>query len=261
MAADRLTSPFVATAALLLLAGCNSVYGPTRPDGNWRIHETGHFLLYTRPGSFADENAASVGAILDEHYEYTRRVLDLRYDGSISAFLYNSRTDTSPAAPSDHSGVGFAETQAIGVVCVPPLNQNLANLLTHEANHVIMGRAIGRRGTAFMSEGLASAVMSPSFYPGLPAAIHPWARDHMSELPPVTELIDDERFEEVREEVAYKSSASFLLFLLERHGPGPVRELYTVPSSSFERRATAIFGRSLDELETEWRAYLGTLPP
>jgi hypothetical protein len=248
----------VTPALLVMMAACNTVLGPTRPDSNWRTHETTRFSLYVRPGSFADENAARIGDILDEHYEHARRTLDLSYDGRIAVFLYDSRTDVEPTAPSDTSGVGFPDTEAIAVVCVPPLGDNLAFLLTHEANHVIMNRGIGRPGTSFLNEGMASAVMSSARYPTLGSAVHRWARTHRAQLLPIRDLADDSRWNNFPEEAAYNSSASFLLFLLERYGASPVRALYTVPSKTIEKSVAEIFGRSLEQLEADWLEFLAS---
>src|SRR5512134_70268 len=126
MAAERQTGRAVVLSSLIVLAGCNTVLGPTQPDTNWRVHDTRHFSLHVRPQSFADENATMLGAILDDHFDYANRALGLAYEGRIAAFLYNSRDDVDPVALSDYSGVGFPDTEAISVVCVPPLDANLA---------------------------------------------------------------------------------------------------------------------------------------
>lgn len=256
MAAERRLVHLLSPLLLLVLSSCNQVLGPTRPDTNWRVHQTTHFALHARPGSFADENAARLGEILDEHYDRTRTVLGLAYDGRISAFLYDGWDDANPDMPSSRSGVGYPETEAVEVVCVPPLDGNLAGLLTHEANHVIMGRGIGRAGTSMMNEGMASAIMSPAHYPVLATAVHGWAREHRSELLSIAALSDDSRWEDFPEQFSYKSGASFALFLLERYGAASIRELYTVPSSAFGRRVNEIYGRSLEQLEADWHEFL-----
>lgn len=246
----------IALVSLLASAACNQIMGPTTPDTNWRVHQTARFALHVRPGSFADEQAPALGDILDDHFEHTRRVLGLSYDGRVSAFLYNSLSDVEPHAPSNYSGVGFADTETMSAVCVPPLGANLAHLLTHEANHVIMGRGMGRHGTAFISEGMASAVMSATYYPALQTGVHGWAQSHRDQLPPIDALVDDDRWEDFPEEIAYKSSASFLLYVLERYGPSVIRQLYPATSSEFARRFQEIVGRSLADVEADWHRFL-----
>lgn len=258
MAAERRAARAFVLSSLIVLGGCNTVFGPTQPDTNWRLHETRHFSLHVRPQSFADENATMLGAILDDHFDYVSRALGLTYEGRIAAFLYNSRDEADPVAPSNYSGVGFPDTEAMSAVCVPPLDSNLAGLLTHEANHVIMGRGIGRAGTKFMNEGMASAIMSPSHFLVLVTSVHGWARRNQSRLPSMVELADDDKWEDYPEEVSYRSSASFLLYVMEQYGPSAMRQLYTISSGSYERRFAEIIGRSLTDVEADWRRFIET---
>jgi hypothetical protein len=256
MRANAYVRAAIAAVIAVASAACNNVLGPTKHDDNWRVHDSAHFALHVRPGSFADTNAAQLAQILDDHFEHAVRVLGLNYTGRISAFCYTSQTDVEPHAPSNFSGVGFPETEAIGVVCLGPTDVNLAGLLTHEANHVIMGRGIGRHGTRFMNEGMASAVMSATHFPLLASEVHAWARRNASLMPPIRDLVDDDRFDDLAENVAYRTSASFLLYLLERYGASVVRELYTVRSDAFAARIQELSGRSLDALDAEWRAFV-----
>src|SRR4051812_29129821 len=43
------------------LASCNHVLGPSRVDANWHVVESKHFSLHARPGTFADQSAATLG--------------------------------------------------------------------------------------------------------------------------------------------------------------------------------------------------------
>lgn len=243
-------------AAAALSTACQSILVPTAPDANWRVHETTHFLLHARPGSFGDERGPQLAALLEEHYAHVVRTLDLPYAGRITMFLYDSPSDVRPPLPSVRSGIAFPDTESVNVVCVPPFDAGLAALITHETNHVIMGRGIGRPGTRSMNEGMASAAMSEAFFPIGAASIHGWARARLSQLPSMVELTDDERWVSHPQEVAYQASASFLLYLHQRFGSGPIRQLYTVPSGQIERRSREIFGRELTDLEREWREFL-----
>jgi hypothetical protein len=166
-------------------------------------------------------------------------------------FLYNSRQEVTPTLPSDRSGVAFPETNAVHAVCAPPLDDNLKSLLLHEANHVILQNALGRPGTSFVNEGLASALMSERHGPIGPAFLYDWTDRNRAQVPRLADLVDDAKWSSASE-VGYKSSTSFLAFLLERDGPERLRQLYYASSADFARRAQQIYGRPLESLEREW---------
>ncbi|HSL22268.1 MAG TPA: DUF2268 domain-containing putative Zn-dependent protease [Vicinamibacterales bacterium] len=245
---------FVIAAALS--AACNTIYGPTSPDRNWVVHDTQRFALYARPGSFGEESAAALGAILEDQYTDVLAMMELRSSARVSVFLYNSRSQLNPPLPSDRSGVAFPETNAVHVVCVPPLDDNLQSLLAHEANHVIVQNGMGRAGTSFMNEGLASALVSERHAAIGRTFLYSWARRQTGPLPAIADLSDDSKWSS-SSDVGYKTSASFLAFLLERHGVTRLKQLYYASSSEFGTRAQQIYGRSLQDLEGEWLAFLG----
>ena len=62
-------------------------------DSNWQVIETPHFILNVRPGSFAEQNAARLGEVLEDQYAFAMSALDIRYAGRISLFLYASAAD------------------------------------------------------------------------------------------------------------------------------------------------------------------------
>ena len=156
-------------------AACHAILGPGQDDANWRVIDTPRFSLNVRPGSFAEQNAARIGEVLEDQYDYTTRVLDFRYAGRVSVFLYDSAAD---ADMEGTSGRAYPDTEAVRAVCVPPLDGNLFTLLSHESNHVIQQNGIGRPGTFFLGEGLPDAVLSERF--------HSWARHFSIPGPPPT---------------------------------------------------------------------------
>lgn len=240
-------------ALALGAAACNPVLGPSKPDANWHIVETARYSLYVRPGSFAEQNAAQVGDVLEDQYDATLEALDARYSGHITAMLYDSARDGN--LPSDHSGTAFPATAAFEATCLPPYDMNLVSLLSHEANHVIQHNALGSPGTYMLNEGLASAVLSERYYPQGRHFYYTWTRYHRAQLPPMARLADDRQWSKVAEDVAYSASASFLAYLLETAGPAKLKELYLVNSSEFERRFQEIYGRPLTAVEADWLAF------
>lgn len=254
MASSRQSAGAVALIALVTLGtGCDAVLGPTQPDSNWRTYDSARFSLFVRPGSFAEQNAARLAEVLEDQYSVTVASLNLGYTGHISGFLYNSAADAD--LTSDYSGVGYPETETFRAVCVPPLDGNLFGLLSHEANHVILKNGLGRPGTFFANEGLASTMVSERFHPYGKTFLYAWTNSHASQIPPIAALADDEKWNDYPQDVAYKASASFLAYLLETSGAGRLRQLYYVPSPDFARRFQEIYGRSLEEAERAWKDF------
>jgi len=245
---------FAALAAFLVLGtGCEQFLGPTGPDSNWRTYDSAHFALFVRPGSFAEQNAARIAELLEDQYVVTLTSLDLRYAGRVSGFLYNSSADAN--LMSDHAGVGYPDIETFRAVCVPPLDGNLSMLVSHEANHVIQQAALGRPGTSFVGEGLASAVLSEHHYALGKTYLYAWTSSHASQIPPLASLVDDGKWNDFPLDVAYNASASFLAYLLETSGIQRLRQLYYASSADFARTFQEIYGRPLDEAERAWKDF------
>ncbi|HSW27948.1 MAG TPA: hypothetical protein VLH75_00525 [Longimicrobiales bacterium] len=241
---------------LSLSLGCDAVLGPTAGDNNWRSYDSAHFSLFVRPGSFAEANRARLAEVLDDQYATTLDRLGITYAGRISAFLYTSAADA--ALECQRCGMGYPATEALRATCMAPLDGNLFYLLSHEANHVIQWNAMGRPGTYFMSEGLASAVMSTRFHEVGNEFNWAWTASHASAIPPLSVLIDDSKWS--GSDVAYKASASFVAYLIDLAGPEPIRQLYPVKSPDFAQRVNTLYGRSLEDLERDWRAFCAARP-
>jgi hypothetical protein len=243
---------YAVIACAVVGAACNPILGPSTTDDNWRVHESSRFSLHVRPGSFAEQNALPIGEALDHQYEATLAALATRYDQRVIAFLFTSADDADLS--SNYSGVAYPETLTFRATCVAPLGVNLHSLLGHEANHVIIMGALGRAGTRMMNEGLASAVLSERYSSGR-SHYYAWTKAHRSEIPSMARLANDDEWEGFNEQLAYSASASFLAYLIETRGPAPVRALYYAKSGDFSSRFSAIYGRSLTDVEAEWLAF------
>ena len=156
-------------------------------DSNWQVIETPHFILNVRPGSFAEQNAARLGEVLEDQYAFVMSALDIRYAGRISLFLYASAADAGEN--NERSGTAYPETGAVRATVTPP-SDNLG-LLSHESNHVIEHNALGPPAASFMNEGLASAIMSERFHPGGKSFLYPWTARNAAQIPDLSSLVDD----------------------------------------------------------------------
>jgi hypothetical protein len=239
--------------ALAPAAACNRVLGPSPVDSNWRVFETAHFSLHARPGTFAEQSAPTLGQVLDDQYDVTLRLLNASYDGRISGFLYNNATDAGRA--SEHSGVAFPDTGAFNATATPPLDANLFALVAHEANHVVIVNALGRPGTSFANEGLASALISERYHPFGPHFYYQWTRGHRAQLVPLATLVNDADWPNANQNTAYSEAASFLAYLLETAGPAKLRQLFYARSGDFAARFNAIYGQPLADAEARWLAF------
>jgi hypothetical protein len=111
---------------------------------------------------------------------------------------------------------------------------------------------LGRASTFFVTEGLASALLSETFHANGRRFLFPWTRLYRAALPRLARLMDDSEWGRVDSNIAYNTSASFLAWLLDTYGAEPLRAVYPAPSDAIVGRIESVYGRSLDALEADW---------
>ena len=227
--------------------------GPKALDRNWRVRSIGHFSFYVRPDSFAEQHVDRFAEVLEDQYAATLGALDIRYDGHICAYLYASADDAGLA--SDRSGTGYPATESFEAVCTAPLDGNLYELLSHETNHVIINDALGRPGTSFVNEGIASAVLSERYHALGRHFLFAWTRAHRSRIPPLQDLLNDDKWADWQQDICYNASASFLAYFLDTYGPQRLEHIYYASSSDFARRVLEACGHTLQEVEADWLTF------
>ena len=149
----------------------------------------------------------------------------------------------------------LAEIQVLDAPGGPPA-------LRHEIVHAVGGAVAGgplgvpaRYGVlvdAGLVEGLAVALEVPRG----DWTVHEWARamKDLGLLPRAAHLVEPAGFFSAPAARAYGAAGSFLAFLLERRGPGPVLRAYSgVPFAE-------AFGAPIERLESDWHAFLDALP-
>jgi len=234
--------------------GCHAILGPSEIDTNWKVLDSLHFAFHVRPGSFAEQNIATLIEVMDDQYAFALSALDIRYAGRISLFLYNNANDAGEPFGFERSGTAYPGTETARAIVSPPLETTFG-LVAHESNHVILHNGVGPPATSFMNEGMASAVMSERYHPGGKSFLYPWTVRNDARIPPITDLVDDGKWDDVATEIAYNASASFLVYTLEAGGPDRLKQLESVRSSDFAARFQQIYGKPLDQAEREWRAF------
>jgi hypothetical protein len=232
--------------------GCHTILGPSEIDANWTVIDSPHFAFHVRPGSFAEQNIATLIEVLEDQYAFALRALDIRYAGRISLFLFESAADADEQ--SERSGTAYPDTEAARAIVSPPLETTFG-LVAHESNHVIFYNGIGPPATSFMNEGLASAVKSERYHAGGKSFLYPWTARNDARIPPLTDLVDDDKWSDIDSQIAYNASASFLVYTLDLGGPDRLKQLQPAPSPEFAARFQQIYGKPLDQAEREWRTF------
>ena len=250
--AARLARAALVAALACAGSGCHALLGPSEVDRNWRVIDSPHFAFHVRPGSFAEQNISTLIEVLEDQYTFALRTLDIRYAGRISLFLFESAADADEQ--SERSGTAYPDTEAARAIVSPPLETTFG-LVAHESNHVILYNGIGPPATSFMNEGLASAVMSERYHAGGKSFLYPWTARNDARIPPLTDLVDDDKWSDVDSQIAYNASASFLVYTLDLGGPDRLKQLQPVRSSEFAARFQQIYGKPLDQAEREWRTF------
>ena len=258
MCGKRWVGLTLAAATVVAVSGCHTAFGPEPLDRDWRVYEGVRVSFFVRPGSFAEQNVARLSEVLEDQFTSTVATLRLAYAGHLHAYAYNSGAEAH--FTSDAAGRAYPETESFRFVAVPPMGDNLFQLMSHEANHVVVIDGLGRAGTYFMTEGLASALLSETFHRSGRHFLFPWTRSHRAQLPRMSTLIDDGGWGRTAQDTAYKSSASFLAWLIDTYGSDRLRQIYPLNSDQMLDRIASIYGRPLDALEAEWLRFVDTWP-
>jgi hypothetical protein len=248
----------VITSLALAAIACQSIASPTGPDKNWNISTSGHFTFYVRPGSFAEQTLGALAPVLEDQFAFSVAKLGIHYNGHVTLYLYNAGSEAGFGGDSgggDHSGVAYPATETVKVAAVPPFDANLMSLISHEVNHVIIWNGLGRPGTSFLNEGLASAVLSERFHNSGPSLFHQWVGTHVGQYPALTSLVDDDEWRNVEQARAYSVSASFLAYLLETYDADKLRRIYSATSRDFSGRFQDVYGVSLNQAQAAWETY------
>lgn len=218
-------------------------------------HETPHFELRYRPGSRVEPLLPALAD--DTEWAYRRRVavLGLVPDPTrrITAFVYADAKEQLELTGA--SGYLFAKPW-LGEIHTQLDDRGELAALDHELVHVLAARF----GLPFLRvsirygliEGLAEAVAADY-------AERDWRHEssaaalRLGLLPRAGDVISSLGFATRDAGTSYVAAASFCGFLLKRYGAEPLRSVYAW--GDFARS----YGRSLDELDREWRHFLSAM--
>ena len=194
-------------------------------------------------------------------FETLAAALGVRPPVPVEVYLY-------PDADTKAALIGSRQTSVVPVWLATPqvhmLADQVSRSLGHEMVHVLareFGAPVVRASPAIgLVEGLAVALEPPDGLPSPAALVRAGAvlGDDAGGLDDpagaVRATMSPGGFWSGRAGVAYTANGAFVGWLLDRYGPGPLRQAYRTG------RFQDAYGRSLDALTSEWAADLARQP-
>lgn len=245
------------TALVILAAGCGggTPTGPTAASPLPLLRETATMRVYAEPGDEVDTD-------WQERYNaWALAQLGLQPPRKVEYRKYASR-DVMGRYTGSYNTNGYAEPAEWRFHTIWPRDN-------HEIVHVYT--APFGRPSDFFNEGIAVAFQTDPVA-GLLAArfngqdVHEACRGYLSagQLPlPLASVVTTTPFRNIQDQVlSYRYAGSFVRFLIERHGMAAVIEFFRQAGgrdesvAAIRTRTEAVFGRSLEDLETAWLAML-----
>jgi hypothetical protein len=230
-------------------AGAGSLFGGDRltkytnhPGFRWQTIATKHFTIYH------ETNSATVPRLEEMQRSITASraaVLQLircdDFPDRLHVFLVDSRARMKDLMGVEQFGGAIASIRVVFAV----VNATNNGCSTHEFCHVIASATWGKP-ERWIDEGFAS--YSDERWRNRDTIVAQLAAQQR--LLPLKTLTED--FLKQPEWVTYHQSASFLGYVIERHGWEKFKQIWRGGFKSISR----VLGRSLNELEAEWRATL-----
>lgn len=260
--------------ALLIVAGLVLSWWYRGPLGlatpmSWLRHElaglrtTPHFRIHYDKDVASPAQLDDVELLCEFHYDAIATAFELTEPLIIDVWLYPSAAEKERLTGA--RGSVFAKPW-INATHVFATGTDIS-ALRHELTH-IMGREFGPPPTyvnllAGIAEGTSEAI---AWDAGPDLTFHQWARGGQDlrlagSLPVV---LSNEGFFTGRVPLNYATSGSFMRYLIDSYGMARFRELFRhynpfVPGHT--RQWQQHYGKSLQELEQEWRAWLAENVP
>jgi hypothetical protein len=229
-----MNSSLAGTAILALSA---TVLGPAAQAaplaGFVLTAQTAHFSFYSR-GAKVDARR------VEQRVGEIERMLGQRLGRRADYYRYGSAQEVAAGTGHYASGVTFAD---VGEV------HSAEACHDHELVHLVAGQ-LGDPG-AFFQEGLAVAIGNEGRWRG--RSVDEGAKATTAS---VAAMVRD--FEGLDPEQAYAAAGSFVSSLIRRHGIAQVSAFFRAcrPGADVAAAFAAVFGRTLESADADWRASL-----
>ena len=222
-------------------------------DGWLLDRESQHFIYYTQPGQSIPDGAVELN---ETTYAEVTKLFPMLRATKIKYYRYRSQTDLQQALGRPRKGYAYQTSEGSAV-------HSVYSCHPHEVIHAVTYQ-IGRPPALF-EEGLAVAY--DWRFALEEGEVHALARGRLvqQKLFPLRSILTTSGFQAYNSITAYVEAGSFVKYLMDTYGPDKMRSLFTMPRYSSSREIEiafkAIYGQSISEMESEWRAFLRAWHP
>ncbi|HET6569150.1 MAG TPA: hypothetical protein VFG50_14380, partial [Rhodothermales bacterium] len=224
-------------------------------------YHTAHFDIYYDPSSMTAHEIRYVA--LDHEYQYTRLagMLDEDVHGRIQSYLYPDAEMKARLTGARHTSVApvwlpVPQVHVLLTVYRYVFPHELAHVFSREFGLPVLHATL----SVGLVEGFAVALEPPDGLPSPNEQVIVAVLERAGPLgkPEVAARLAGRlsplEFWTGRGAVSYTTMGSFVRYLLERYGPGPLKQVYA--RGDFQE----VYGKPVGVLAREWQAYLMDLP-
>lgn len=228
---------------------------PRAVDATWIQAENSCCTVHVVTGTAAHRDLDQLLVEVDQAFEVASERLDEPLSGPYDVF-FADRVIGQGGYATDVMVVSYLDRDYSG--------GGLHEVLVHEAVHLI-DRAFAPNHLTFLSEGVA-VWATGGHYHQEDVGQRMRALLELELYIPVEKVIDD--FYAMQHEIAYLEAASFIDYLVKTYGWSQVRVFYgestgddgPTQSAAIDANLQRHFGKTLQEVEAEWLAYIDGLP-
>jgi hypothetical protein len=227
----------------------------TVPKDGWLLErESKHFVYYTQLGQSIPDWAVELH---ERTYMEVARLFQVAEAPKIRYYRYDSQTDLEQALGRSRKGCAYQTGRGSTV-------HSVYSRHPHEVIHAVT-YSIGRPPALF-EEGLAVAY--DWRFAVEEGDAHALARRRLvqQKLFPLRSILTTRDFHAYNSMTSYIEAGSFVKYLIDAYGPVKMRFLFTaLPRYSdvqeIEATFQEIYGQSVSQIESEWRAFLRVWHP
>ncbi|MGD8585727.1 MAG: hypothetical protein PVJ75_10275 [Chloroflexota bacterium] len=243
-------------ASLNVIVRPRELLPESQADAAWIEAESDCCILHLISGTAAERDVEQLKARVDAAFESAAATLTAALSPTPYDVYIIDRVIGQGGYAMDDMVVSYLDRDYVG--------GGLEELLVHEAVHLI-DQEFAPDKVTFLSEGLAVWVAG-GHYQQQDLRQRMAALLELDSYVPINDLIA--RFFSVQHEIGYLESASLIEYLVNTYGWPRVREFYSNTSAgdgltvidAVDINMRAYFGRTLEQIESDWLAYVSSLP-